>query len=176
MKKNKIFILVLIIFIVCLFFIKSLKKSQTFDDFLFLKLGSNGYSPKTDLSLIETADKNTLINEKIAPGTSGEFSVCLNAKQNIDYELIFNSINEKPVNLKFTTIKEDKMIEASSLEELSRYLSGKISENEQIEVKIKWYWDFENIENESNTDFQDTVDAQRISQYQFKMYAVVKQN
>lgn len=176
MKKNKIFILVLIIFIVCLFFIKGLKRSQSFEDFLFLKLGSNGYSQKTNLSLIETADKNTLINEKIAPGTSGEFSVCLNAKQNIDYELIFNSINEKPVNLKFTTIKEDKVIEASSLEELSRYLSGKISENEQIEVKIKWYWDFENIENESNTDFQDTTDAQKIRRYQFKVYAVAKQN
>lgn len=176
MKKNKIFILVLIIFIVCLFFIKGLKKSQTFDDFLFLKLGSNSYSQKTNLSLIETADKNTLINEKIAPGTSGEFSVCLNAKQNIDYELIFDSINEKPVNLKFITIKENKVIEASSLEELSKYLTGSILENEQIEIKVKWYWNFENVENESNTDFQDTTDAQKIRQYQFKVYAVAKQN
>lgn len=174
MKKNKIFILVLIIFIVGLFFIKGLRKGQTFDDFLFLKLGSNGYTQKTNLNLIETVDKNTLINEKIAPGTSGEFSVCLYAKQNIDYELIFKSINEKPVNLKFITIKEDKVIETTSLEELSRYLSGKILENEQIEVKIKWYWNFGDIGNESNTDVQDTKDAQKISQYQFKIYAVAK--
>jgi len=176
MKKSKIFILVLIIFIVCLFFIKGLKKSRTFDDFLLLKLGSNSYTKKTNLSLIETADKNTLINEKIAPGTSGEFSICLNAKQNIDYKLIFNSINEKPVNLRFIAIKEGKVIEASSLEELSRHLLGKISENEQIEIKIKWYWNFENIENERNTDFQDTEDAQKIRQYQFKVFAVAKQN
>lgn len=176
MKKSKIFILVLIIFIICLFFIRGSKKKQAFDDFLFLKLGSNIYPEKTNLSLIETADKTTLINEKIAPGSSGEFSIFLNAKGNIDYELIFNSINEKPTNLKFITIKEDKVFEARSLEELSKYLSGKISKDEQIEIKVKWYWNFENVENESITDLQDTIDAQKIRKYQFKVYAVAKQN
>ena len=176
MKKGKIFILVLIIVSVSIFYKRGLKKNQTFDDFLFLKLGSNVYPQKASINLIETANKTTLINEKIAPGTNGEFSIYLNAKENIDYELIFDSINQKPVNLKFITIKEDKLIEVSSLEELSKYLSGKILKNEQIEVKIKWHWIFENVENESNTDLQDTTDAQKIRQYKFKVYAVAKQN
>lgn len=176
MKKIKIFILFLIIFIIVLFFIRSLRKNQTFDDFLFLKLGSNIYPGRSNINLIETVDKETLINEKIAPGTSGEFSIFLNAKANVDYELIFESLNEKPVNLKFNAMNENETIEGNSLEELSKYLTGKILENKQSEIKIKWYWNFGETYGESNADVQDTIDAQKIEQYQFKVYAVVKQN
>ena len=48
--------------------------------------------------------------------------------------------------------------------------------NQQSEIKIKWYWNFGEEGGENNTDFQDTTDAQKIKQYQFKVYAVVKQN
>lgn len=175
MKKIKIFILFIIIFIIGLLFVKGLKKTQTFDDFLFLKLGSNVYPANSNINLIETANHNTLINEKIAPGTSGDFSIFLNAKANIDYRLIFESINEKPINLKFNVIKGKEIIKGNSLEELSKHLTGRILKNKQSEIKIKWYWNFGEIEGESNADFQDTIDAQRIEQYKFKVYAVAKQ-
>ena len=176
MKKIKIFILFLIIFVISIVFIKGWKKNQPFDDFLFLKLKSNIYPTKTNINLIESANQNTLINEKIAPGTNGEFSIILNAKTNVEYELVFESINKKPRNLKFNVINGNKTIEVNYLEELSKYLSGKILKNQQSEIKIKWYWNFGEEGGENNTDFQDTTDAQKIKQYQFKVYAVAKQN
>lgn len=177
MKKIKILSLIIILFIISILFIKGLKKSQTFDDILFLKLGSNTYPENTNINLIETANEDTLIQKKIAPGTKGEFSILLNAKKNIDYKIIFEDLNEKPANLKFIAMNnENIIIEADTLEEMSNYLSGNISENEKIEFKIKWYWKFENIENKNTTDSQDTNDGQKIKQYQFKVYTVAQES
>ena len=126
---------------------------------------------------METANEDTLIKKKIAPGTKGEFSILLNAKKNLNYKIIFEDLNEKPSNLKFIAMNNQNMIiETDTLEEMSNYLSGNISENEQIEFKIKWYWKFENIDDKNTTDFQDTNDGQKIKQYQFKVYTVAQES
>ena len=53
------------------------------------------------LNLTETVDNKTLVYEKIAPGTSGGFEIVLNANKDMNYQIAFESENEKPTNLQF---------------------------------------------------------------------------
>lgn len=197
-KKKKIIlkmllILILIILILKIFFLKKLSNIQKIDDFLFLKLFSKGtynidsynnvknvnekeYKFKIDyknmdfkaINLFETIDKETLIYEKIAPGTSGNFNILLESNQNLKYKIEFYSINQKPKNLNFKTLKDGILIgEADTLEELSQKLTGYISEDQKVNITIVWYWNFEN--NNGETDLQDTLDSQNIKRYQFNI-------
>ena len=196
-----ILILILIILVITIFFQKGLSKTQKIDDFLFLKLFSNGnflskqensvdysnkeykkiYKFKIDyknmdfksINLSETIDKETLVYEKIAPGTSGSFNILLDSNQNLKYKIEFNSINQKPQNLNFRALKNEEILgEANTLEELSKKLIGYINENEKINITINWYWEFESKENQESTDIQDTKDSENIKIYQFDVYAL----
>ena len=201
-KKKRIFklmlILILIILFVKIFFLKGLSNVQKIDDFLFIKLFSNGiqnnddflikndqnqkiYNFKinyknlnfTSIDLAETIDKDTLVYEKIAPGTSGSFNILLDSNQNLKYKIEFNSVNEKPHNLNFKASKSGKVLgESNTLEELSEKLTGYINQNEKIDITISWYWNFENEQDLENTDIQDTKDSENIKKYQFNVYAV----
>lgn len=199
-KTKKLFNLILIIVLIILFIkihsLKNLSNKATTDDYLFLKLLSNGSLSKENnsiksnhieniskekeikfkidyknidfktIDLSETIDKNTLIYEKIAPGTSGKFHILLDSNKHLKYKIQFNSINPKPKNLKFQALKDEKIIaESSTLEALSEKLTGYIKENEKINITIKWYWDFESDSEEE--DIQDTKDAENIKTYQF---------
>lgn len=191
-------ILILIILFVKIFFLKGLSNVQKIDDFLFIKLFSNGiqnnddflikndqnqkiYNFKinyknlnfTSIDLAETIDKDTLVYEKIAPGTSGSFNILLDSNQNLKYKIEFNSVNEKPHNLNFKASKSGKVLgESNTLEELSEKLTGYINQNEKIDITISWYWNFENEQDLENTDIQDTKDSENIKKYQFNVYAV----
>ena len=201
-KKKRIFklmlILILIILFVKIFFLNGLSNVQKIDDFLFIKLFSNGiqnnddflikndqnqkiYNFKinyknlnfTSIDLAETIDKDTLVYEKIAPGTSGSFNILLDSNQNLKYKIEFNSVNEKPHNLNFKASKNGKVLgESNTLEELSEKLTGYINQNEKIDITINWYWNFENEQDLENTDIQDTKDSENIKKYQFNVYAV----
>lgn len=208
MKKKKkiilklILILILIILFLKIFFLKGLSNIQKNDDFLFLKLFSNGESLSKDIQnseddllgiedreyqkvynfkidyknidfksidLAETIDKNTLVYEKIAPGTSGSFNILLDSNQNLKYKIEFNSINEKPQNLNFRALKNGEVLgEANTLEELSKELTGYINKDEKIDFTINWYWNYES--DKENSDIQDTKDAENIKRYQFNLY------
>lgn len=212
MKKKKktilklILILILIILFLKIFFLKGLSNVQKIDDFLFLKLFSNGvslskdtqsseyYSLKTEdskfqkvynfkidyknmdfksIDLADTIDRETLIYEKIAPGTSGSFNILLESNQNLSYKIEFNSVNEKPQNLNFRALKDEEILgETNTLEELSEKLTGYINQNEKINITINWYWNFESEENRESTDIQDTKDAENIKSYQFNVCAL----
>ena len=76
------------------------------------------------LNLIETIHNKTLIYEKIAPGTSGNFDILLKTKQDMQYAIQFKSKNEKPSNLQFSM--SEKGTRYSSLEELVKELRGNI--------------------------------------------------
>lgn len=122
------------------------------------------------IDLANTIDRETLVYEKIAPGTSGNFNILLDSNQNLNYKIEFNSINEKPKNLNFRALKNEQIIgEANTLEKLSEKLTGYIKKNEKINITINWYWDFENQKNQQNTDIQDTKDSENIKRYQFNV-------
>lgn len=200
--KKKIFILtlilILIILFISIFFLKKFSDTQKIDDFLFLKLFSNGKFLSEDnqtfnientkeydfkihykninfksINLSETIDKKTLVKDKIAPGTSGSFDILVESNQNLKYKITFNSINEKPKNLNFVALKnEQKLAQANTLEELSEKLDGYINKDEKINITINWYWDFESQANKEETDIQDTKDAENIRCYKFDLYAL----
>lgn len=118
----------------------------------------------------DTIDKKTLVYEKIAPGTSGNFDILLESNQNIKYKIEFYSMNDKPKNLNFKAFNKDRLLgEANTLEELSKDLSGFIKKNEKINITIYWYWNFENEDNKEYTDIQDTKDSENIKKYQFNI-------
>ncbi len=199
-KKKIIFklilILILIILFIIIFFSKNSMNIDKFDDFLFIKIFSNGISQTNNiennknekiynfkisyknldfksLNLVDTIDKNTLIYEKIAPGTSGSFNILLYSNQNLKYRIEFHSINDKPKNLKFMALKNNQILEeTNTLEELSRRLVGCINKDENINITIKWYWNYEDKKNEEATDIQDTKDSEKIKKYQFDVYAL----
>lgn len=125
------------------------------------------------IDLSKTIDKETLIYEKIAPGTSGNFNILLDSNQNLKYRIEFESINEKPKNLNFIALNNEKLLgESDTLEGLSEKLIGYINKNENINITIKWYWNFENEQDKENTDIQDTKDSENMETYKFNVYTV----
>ena len=151
MKKKKILKILLILILILLFikmiFFKSLSNSKIIEDFLFFKVLGDDLKVSEDIidveekeyrlnvnyknidfrniNLAETINRETLIYEKIAPGTKGSFNIILEANKNSKYKVVFNSINEKPQNLKFKANINNKEIgKANTLEELQKYLIG----------------------------------------------------
>ena len=123
------------------------------------------------IDLIKTVNKDTCVNEKIAPGTSGRFNILLEANKKSKYKINFISVNEKPQNLHFKALKdEEEIAKADTLEKLSEKLEGNINKKESIKIEIQWYWNFENTK--ENTDIQDTEDSKKIRKYQFNLYAL----
>lgn len=200
-EKIKIFIIlsfifILIIFLIKIFFFKEFLNIQKIDDYTFFKIFSNGVSKQEStkqlnkyefkvkynninfkaVNLSTTVDKEKIVNEKIAPGTSGNFNIILDSNENFKYRVIFESINEKPKNLVFLALENEKVLgQANTLEELSQYLEGNISKNKKVNITINWYWNYENKENSKLTDIQDTEDSKRIKKYQFNIYAYGEQ-
>lgn len=189
---KKIFIF-LIIIIITIFLIKNLSKNNQFEDILFLKLFSktdtNTYINKElksnnqfildvsykntqlkDINLLKMQDKETMVYEKIAPGTSGNFSIILKSNKTSKYNIILKSKNEKPSNLKFSAYSDGKVISSqkTNIEELSNDLNGLIETYETKIIIINWFWDYDGNERQ---DFQDTKDSKNIKQYKFDIYA-----
>ncbi len=118
-----------------------------------------------ELDLMETIDEKTLVYEKIAPGTSGRFDIILHANQNMNYQIQFESKNEKPSNLFFYSTEEEKIY--YTLEELGENLTGKLLKNEEKTIPIYWKWKYETDEKQ---DEQDTLEAKKIREYHFLIY------
>ena len=192
-KILKLFIIVILVIIVIVVFNSKINLFQS-DDYIFLKIFQkttnqlqDTYNTKKEenyvfkvsfksidikqIDLIKTVNRNTYVNEKIAPGTSGSFNILLEANKNSKYKINFISVNEKPQNLHFKALKdEEEIVKADTLEKLSEKLEGNINKKESIKIEIQWYWDFEN--NKTNSDIQDTEDSKKIKRYQFNLYAL----
>lgn len=119
-----------------------------------------------NIDLVETIDNKTLVNEKIAPGVEGEFQIVLEANEETNYNVIFQSKNSKPKNLKFKNLETNTQKEY--LEELNPELIGRLSKYEKKVITIHWSWQYENTEEENQ---QDTLDSQNIQAYEFLIYA-----
>lgn len=186
-KKIKILIFFLIlIIIIILFLILANVKKETFDDIIFLKLFSQTNSINenrkqnqyiidfkkdnqiyTKVNLIETVDLKKLVNEKIQPGTNGEFDIILKSNKDIYYKMEFESLNNKPENLKFS-IKGHRE-KYNTLEELTNSLQGNITKEENKIIKIEWNWEYQNG---NNSDVQDTYDGTKLKEYNFLIHVV----
>lgn len=117
-----------------------------------------------DLNLFQTLHPQTLVYEKIAPGTKGNFDIVLYSKEQQSYEITFKSENEKPTNLQFYITENEKY---NTLEALDDTLKGDISKNEEKKISVYWEWCYEQNE-EANK--QDTLEAKQIRNYHFLIY------
>ena len=118
-----------------------------------------------NVNLSQTINKQTLINEKIAPGTSGSFEILLETNEKIKYQIKFESKNDKPQNLVFQIDGKDRKYK--KLEDMEQELQGEIDENKRI--KINWEWSYEGNKEKNE---QDTRDGENLSKYNFIVFAL----
>lgn len=127
------------------------------------------------INLASTCNNGTILDNKIAPGTSGSFNIILDATDSnvgINYNINFIEETNKPNNLKFIY----KDTQYNSIKELDNCLSGTIhanAENKSITLNIQWKWDYETGDSEEEifkNDLIDTEDLQKIQNYTFTIY------
>lgn len=179
-KKKGIFIALLVLLVVGMFLLgSSYSKYITQVDgkgvievakWAFLVNGET--ASITNLNLAQTYQKDTLVANRIAPGTRGSFDIIIDAtgsEVGIDYKVAFTNETNKPNNMKF--YYNGTM--ANSIKELETLLTGTISaeaENKVRTMTVEWEWSYVTGESEEEISLQDgidTRDGQTLSQYQF---------
>lgn len=182
-KKKKILLILAIISIVLISFIGGKAYSKYVSEVRGDGLAEvatwsfkvNGQQEQVQtINLVSTCNNETLLDNKIAPGTSGSFNIIVDGTESdvgINYKVKFQNETDKPQNLKFKYQGK----EYNSISELQDILSGTIAANDKEKTRtlqIEWQWKYEtgNNENEiANNDKIDTLNAKNISQYTFKV-------
>lgn len=114
------------------------------------------------INLKSTFNNKTLINNKIAPGTSGDFNIIVDGTGSdvgINYTINFMNENNKPQNLKFVY----NSTEYGSINELTQVLSGTIDANEEEKSRIfliGWKWEYETGDTDDEIAGNDVIDTQ----------------
>ena len=138
----------------------------------------DGQETKT-VHLLDTTDKETLVNGKIAPGTSGMITVELDASASevdLEYVLEFTNEQNKPDNL-FFTYQGEIYKSLSSIGEII----GRINYDSELKTKsinILWRWAYETggtDEEKAANDIIDTQNANMITEYTFDIVATATQ-
>ena len=127
-------------------------------------------SDKKGMYLFSNISNDTSWNKIIYPGTKGEFSIQIYGQENLNYQIIFQSKNEKPKNLVFNEKGRDDYYE--TLENLGETLNGNINKGEVKEIVIEWQWKYETNE---KGDKQDTIDGNQLKEYNFEIIAKGKE-
>ena len=124
------------------------------------------------VNLLSTYNNETLINNKVAPGTSGSFNIVVDAtgtEVGVDYRIQFLNESEKPQNLIFTY--DDQQY--TTIQDLEKDLSGTINANDENKTRtitIYWEWQYQTGENENEinqNDIIDTNNAKQLENYTF---------
>ena len=122
------------------------------------------------IQLVSTCNDETLVNNKIAPGTSGSFDILIDgtlAEVGINYNVKIINETDKPDNLMFRYNGQ----EFASITDIESYITGTINANDGDKTRnytIEWYWPYEFGDSEEEihgNDIKDTQDAQRIAEY-----------
>lgn len=180
-KKKKIIFSIIILLVIIISFIGgqvyskyvSRVKGEGIAEVATWRFKVNGQEEQVQtINLKSTCNNQTLVNNKIAPGTSGNFDIIIDASDSdvgIDYQINFSNEKNKPKNLKF--IYDN--VEYNSITQLTNILSGTIDASEPNKSKnfnIKWEWEYEtgntNDEILANDEI-DTKDGKSITSYTF---------
>ena len=149
-------------------YIGNISKKETAQQYIFDI--TYKYMNFTNVNLIDTIKSNTLVDEKIAPGISGEFDIIVKSNRNSKYQIYFISKNEKPQNLEFKIANTN--ISVNKIEDLAKYLTGTLEKGQTTTVTIEWSW---NYENDVKGNIQDTKDSKNIDEYIFDIYTYGEQ-
>lgn len=110
-----------------------------------------------NLKLAMVTDEKRLINGKIAPGTSGSFSITVDTNASIlgaAYQIKFENFSDTfPKNLKFKVDNQDYNLETGFIGIVDAKANA-----EPVTHTVNWEWAYENEEDEE-TDYYDTVDG-----------------
>lgn len=176
MKRNIIVIILITIILIC--FNLKIKNKFNQNDLIFFKFYSEDNSLSKSIKIkisknqtnsknINLLEVNNKIEEKIAPGMSGDFEIQLMTYEDINYKLFFKSENEKPNNLYFYLEKDLKKY--NTLEKIGENINGKLEKLRIKIIKIYWKWEYEIGNNENK---QDTEDGEKLQKYNFNIYVV----
>ena len=136
---------------------------------------SKNSSTTSEISLADTIDSETITDGKIAPGTSGEFDIIIDAdgsEVDIDYTISLIEETNKPTNLFFsyagTTYNNLTDLISSAIS------SGTISKNgdQTVTYTISWEWPYETEVGGVLQDDIDLADGQNITDYTFTIEIV----
>lgn len=128
-----------------------------------------------NVNLLSTYNNETLINNKVAPGTSGNFNIVVDAtgsEVGVDYTVQFLNESEKPQNLIF--IYDDQQY--TTIQDLQKDLSGTINANDENKTRtitVYWEWQYQTGEDENEinqNDIIDTNNAKQLENYTFDIY------
>jgi len=137
-----------------------------------------GEETKT-INLASTINEDTLVNGKIAPGTSGIIKIAVDgagSEVNLDYTIEFANEKNKPNNLMFTY----NGISYGSLSDI--IANGNIKyyeENKEDEIIIHWKWAYETGKTEEEIATNDRIDTQNaatITNYTFDIITTATQS
>lgn len=128
-----------------------------------------------NIKLLNTVESDSLINGKIAPGTSGKFVINIDgtgSEVGIDYDIKFRNENDKPQNMVFTY----NGVEYPSLIALENVIKGTIPVNDENKTRtfeILWKWAYE-TGTESQISYNDSLDTQAgIANYDYTFDVIV---
>lgn len=181
MQAKKIISLVVLLLVLCSFcsiiytnakYTTTVSKdaSTSVAKYVFNLVGSDSYDSNDtieNLMLAQSCDETTLVNGKIAPGTSGSLDLvvdCTGAEVGIEYQLTFknNSSKKLPTNLKLTLDGKDWNFDQA--------ISGTIYANgtKTATHNIAWSWEYQTV----GGDEADTLDGLNAFDYSFSVEAV----
>lgn len=118
------------------------------------------------INLSDTYNPDTLVANRIAPGTRGSFNIELsNAQSDVGaaYDIVIGTGTNVPANLKFYTAYTD---ETTNTPLNGNKISGTLSPNATTTVTIYWVWPYETgsgetlITNDANDTTAGTTGAQ----------------
>lgn len=137
------------------------------------QIAKNGEETKS-VTLRNTVTKSTLVNGKIAPGTSGEFTITLDAtgsEVGVDYILGFLNEQNKPTNIIFT-YNGNNYKSLSEIGDIKGTIG--ITGERTKTIKIAWIWSYQTgttDEAKVANDEIDTKDGTTLLDYTFDIIA-----
>lgn len=107
-----------------------------------------------DINLAENYDASTLVDERIAPGTTGDFTIALsneNSEVGVEFTIVFTETENVPQNLVF---KQN----GTTVDPTTQKITGYIAAGETLDVPLSWEWAY--YTSDAN-DVKDTTDGKK---------------
>lgn len=117
------------------------------------------------IDMLKTVKNEFGTNQKIAPGSVGEFIIKIDKENNIKSRIIIKDATKKPENLVFILNGE----EFYSIKQLEEKINEIIKETNRI--IINWEWKYETNKEQ---DMQDTKDGKNAQNYIFEVEAILE--
>ena len=136
---------------------------------------SKNSSTTTTISLADTIENSTIKENRIAPGTNGDFTIVIDAvgsEVDIDYKVELLEETNKPQNLKFSCNGNiyNSLSELISSEDIFSGTIEYLDSEMKKEILVEWEWPYESYNTEGILlDDIDMQDGENISNYEFTL-------